>query len=66
MYVCIVCMHMETLMVPFGIRKASPQEGNLWVRSSLGPLSDMHGVFSNGGLPCILGREGQPRATAVA
>lgn len=45
--------------------KTSPQGGSFETRSSsgpLGPVSEMHGIFSNKDLPCAsVGNQMQPR-----
>lgn len=51
-------LSLEACIMPFGAMKASPQEGSLRVTSSPDPLSNMHGVFSNGDLPCTPGEGG--------
>lgn len=53
-------------MVPTGSLKASLQEGSIQVSSrsgSLGPVSEVHGVFSNRDLTFISGE--QSRATTI-
>jgi hypothetical protein len=49
----------EACVVPSGAMRASLQEGSFQVRFclvSLGPVSQVEGVFSNGNLPSTSGR----------
>lgn len=65
-YLGLLSFSFGILHVPSGTLKARPQEGGFKVRSSsgpLGPLSGMHGVFSNRDRASISGR--QPRAVEI-